>query len=97
MNIKSYLKPHCGWSKGVRAIMDKYRLEYEELDISNNPEHYEEMVDASGQTFSPCVNIDGVMLTDVSGEEVEQYMLTNNLVEPTDREAVDPTDKSCSA
>tara|TARA_R100000963_G_scaffold34807_1_gene29707 strand:- start:1752 stop:2066 length:315 start_codon:yes stop_codon:yes gene_type:complete len=95
MNIKSYLKPHCGWSRGIRAIMDKYRLDYEDLDIINNPELYREMVDKSGQPLSPCVEIDGVMLVDVSGEEVEDYMLTNNLIQPTDREADAPTDQSC--
>ena len=95
MNIKSYLKPHCGWSRGIRAIMDKYRLDYEDLDIINNPELYKEMVDKSDQSLSPCVEIDGVMLVDVSGEEVEDYMLTNNLIQPTDREADAPTDQSC--
>ena len=95
MNIKSYLKPHCGWSKGVRAIMDKYRLEHEDLDIVNDPQLYEEMVDKSGQYLSPCVEIDGVMLADVSGEEVEHYMLSNNLVEPSDQQADAPTNQSC--
>tara|TARA_R110002012_G_scaffold141509_1_gene299259 strand:- start:251 stop:505 length:255 start_codon:yes stop_codon:yes gene_type:complete len=75
--------------------MDKYRLDYEDLDIINNPELYKEMVDKSDQSLSPCVEIDGVMLVDVSGEEVEDYMLTNNLIQPTDREADAPTDQSC--
>ena len=95
MKIKSYLKPVCGWSRGVRAIMDKYNLEHEDLDIINNPELYEEMVEKSGQPLSPCVEIDGVMLADVSGEEVERYMLSNNLVELTTQEAEAPTNQSC--
>jgi hypothetical protein len=33
-----------------------------------------------GQPLSPCVEIDGVMLADVSGEEVENYLLSNDLV-----------------
>ena len=90
MNIKAYLKPHCGWSMGVRAIMDKYTLEYEDLDIINNQNLYAEMVEKSGQPLSPCVEIDGVMLADVSGEEVENYMLSNKLVESTDKQASAP-------
>jgi len=27
-NITAYLKPVCGWSAGVRAVMDKYSLDY---------------------------------------------------------------------
>lgn len=83
MKIKAYLKPHCGWSNGVRAIMRKYNLEFEDIDIINVRTNYEEMVRKSGQPLSPCVEIDGIMLADVSGEEVENYMLANELVQPT--------------
>lgn len=96
MEIKAYLKPHCGWSKGVRAIMNKYELEYEDLDVVNNSDIYEEMVEKSGQPLSPCVEINGIMLSDISGEEVENYMLSNELVTATDKEATDPTNSSCS-
>jgi monothiol glutaredoxin len=36
MTIKAYLKPSCGWSNGVRAIMRKYSLPFEDIDIINN-------------------------------------------------------------
>ena len=96
MKIKTYLKPHCGWSRGVRAIMEKYELDYEDLDIVNNSDIYEEMVTKSGQPLSPCVEIDDVMLSDVSGDEVESYMLSNELVTPTDKDATESTNSSCS-
>ena len=31
--IVAYLKTHCGWSAGVRAVLAKYGLPYEEKDI----------------------------------------------------------------
>ena len=36
------------------------------------------------------------MLADVSGEEVENYMLTNNLVTHSQKEASAPTNAPCS-
>ncbi len=54
------------------------------------------MVQRSGQPLSPSVVIDGVMLADVSGEEVENYMLSNNLVQPTEEEADVPTNAPCT-
>lgn len=96
MKIKAYLKPTCGWSMGVRAILSKYALDYEDIDIINNPDNYAEMVAKSGQPLSPCVEVDGVMLADVSGEEVEAYLLQNKLVAPTDSDAGVPTDRGCS-
>ncbi len=96
MTIKAYLKPHCGWSNGVRAILRKHNLAFEDVDIINNRAHYAEMVQKSGQPLSPCVEIDGVMLADVSGEEVENYLLSNDLVKPTDALTGVPTNAGCS-
>jgi len=79
--IVAYLKPTCGWSNSVRQTFAKYRLEYEDKDIINNPEIYAEMVQKSGQPLSPCVEINGQMLADVSGEEVEAWMVEHGVVE----------------
>lgn len=96
MEITAYLKPTCGWSNGVRAILKKYHLEYTDKDIINNPDNYEAMVRKSGQPLSPCVEIDGVMLADVSGEEVENYLLSNGLVEATEEDTDVPTNAPCT-
>ncbi len=96
MNIKAYLKPSCGWSNGVRAIMRKHGLAFEDIDIINVRANYEEMVRKSGQPLSPCVEIDGVMLADISGEEVENYMLANNLIKPSDAPVNVATNAGCS-
>ena len=96
MKIKAYLKPHCGWSMGVRAIMEKYSLDFEDLDIINNPNLFHEMVEKTGQTNQPCVEVNGVMLADVSGEEVENYLKSNNLVEDNDQKTSVPIDSACT-
>jgi glutaredoxin len=96
MKIKAYLKPSCGWSNGVRAIMRKHGLAFEDIDIINVRANYEEMVRKSGQPLSPCVEIDGVMLADISGEEVENYMLANNLVSASAAPVGVATNAGCS-
>jgi monothiol glutaredoxin len=79
--ILAYLKTSCGWSNGVRAVLKKYDLPYEEKDIIKNPAFRWEMEQKSGQPLSPCVEINGTMLPDISGEEVEHYLVTNRLVQ----------------
>ena len=96
MNIKAYLKPQCGWSNGVRLVLRKYNLPFEDIDIINNRTHYAEMVQKSGQPLSPCVEIDGVMLGDISGEEVENYLLSNDLVKPDSTPVGAATNAGCS-
>ena len=94
--VIAYLKPTCGWSQGVRAVMRKYDLPYEDRDIINDPTQRQEMIEKSGQMLSPCVEIDGQMLADVSGEEVEAYLLAHQLVQSNDRPADAPTNQPCA-
>lgn len=94
--IVAYLKPSCGWSMGVRAVMKKYDLPFEDRDIINDPAQRQEMIQKSGQMLSPCVEIDGRMLPDISGEEVEAYMLANGLVQPNTKLPDAPTNQPCA-
>ncbi len=94
--IVAYLKPTCGWSNGVRAVLRKYDLSYEDRDISNDPVQRQEMIEKSGQMLSPCVEINGRMLADISGEEVEAYLLANNLATPNGRQPDAPINEACA-
>jgi len=94
--IIAYLKPTCGWSQGVRAVLRKYELPFEDRDIINDPAQRQEMIERSGQMLSPCVEVNGHMLPDISGEEVETYLLANRLVQPTDKSADAPTNQPCA-
>ena len=95
-DIVCYLKTYCGWSEGVRALLRKYNLEWTEKDIIKNPAMRVEMEMKSGQPLSPCVEINGTMLADVSGEEVEDWMVEKGLVTRSEEEADAPIDSSCS-
>ena len=75
--------------------MRKYDLPFEDRDIINDPVQRQEMIQKTGQMLQPCVEIDGNMLADVSGEEVEAYMLANSIVQGNDREADAPTNQPC--
>lgn len=94
--IIAYLKPWCGWSQGVRAVMKKYDLPFEDRDIINDPAQRQEMIEKSGQMLSPCVEVNGHMLADISGEEVESYMLANKLIVPNDQVPDAPTNQPCA-
>jgi glutaredoxin-related protein len=94
--IIAYLKTYCGWSAGVRAVLAKYNLTYTEKDIIQNPAFRWEMETKSGQPLSPCVEINGHMLADVSGEEVEQYLIDNKMVDASDAATDVPTNEPCA-
>ena len=93
--ITAYLKPSCGWSRGIRAVFDKYGLDYEDKDIINNSQNYQEMVQKTGQPNQPCVEMGDTMLADVSGEELEAWLVENGF-EVAGPEPTVPTDSSCT-
>ncbi len=93
--VIAYLKPTCGWSQGVRAVLRKYQLPFEDRDVLNDAAQRQEMMDKSGQGLSPCVEINGQMLADVSGEEVEAWLVANGLVEKDDGPAEAEPHKCC--
>ncbi|MFV0416454.1 MAG: glutaredoxin family protein [Chthoniobacterales bacterium] len=96
INITAYLKTTCGWSNGVRAALAKHNLPYEEKDIIKNPAFRFEMEQKSGQPLSPCVEVNGTMLADISGEELEAWLLENKLVEPKSEASDVPMNAPCS-
>ncbi len=94
--ITAYLKTQCGWSAGVRAVLKKHDLAYTEKDIIQNPAFRWEMEQKSGQPLSPCVEVNGRMLADISGEELEKFMLTEGLVGNSDKTTNVPLNAACS-
>ena len=94
--IIAYMKPSCGWSNGVRAVLKKYNLAYEDRDVINNAANYQEMVEKSGQPLQPTLDIDGKIVADVSGDEVEAWLIQNGYVKPSTAGTDVPTDAACA-
>src|SRR6187401_302047 len=94
--ITAYLKTHCGWSAGVRAVLAKYNLQYTEKDIIQNPAFRWEMETKSGQPLSPCVEVNGTMVPDISGEELEEYLIENKIVQASDAQPEVPINAPCA-
>ena len=80
----------------MRAVLAKYNLKYTEKDIIQNPAFRWEMETKSGQPLSPCLEINGTMLPDVSGEDVEKYLTENKLIQANDADAGVPLNAPCA-
>ena len=95
MAVIAYLKQQCGWSRGVREILAKYGIEYEERQI-HIPENFQEMVEKTGQTQQPCVQLsDNLILSDISGKELQDYLVENGKEYIVNDGSV-PLDRSCT-
>src|SRR4029077_2734099 len=65
--------------------------------IISNPLNYTEMLEKSGQSLSPCVEVNGHMLADVNGDEVEAYLLEAGVLHLTAGVANAPANWACDA
>ena len=77
--ITAFLKEQCGWSRGLRSVLNKYGLSFEEKQI-HIAENYQEMVEKSRQPLQPTLLVDDLVLADISGDELECFLLTNKYV-----------------
>lgn len=94
--ITAWLKTYCGWSNGVRAVLKKYDLAYEEKDIIKNPAFRWEMEQKSGQDKQPTLEVNGTMLPDISGEELEAWLLQNNVIQKNEAPVNVPLNSACT-
>ena len=96
MSVIAYLKQQCGWSRGVREVLAKYGIDYEERQI-HIQENFIEMVEKTGQTNQPCVQLnDNLMLVDISGEELADYFDEQNVEQLAEGNPNIPLDRSCT-
>ena len=55
------------------------------------------MLEKSGRSLSPCVEVNGHMLADVNGDEVEAYLLEAGVLHLTAAVADAPANWACDA
>lgn len=81
MKVTAYVRANCIWCSGVCSMLDKYGIAYERCDIGTDAEALSKVIRKTGQNLFPCVEIDGDMLADTSAQEVEDYLISHELVE----------------
>jgi len=95
--IIAYLKPSCGWSQGVRAVLRKYDLPFEDRDIINDAVQRQEMIEKSGQMPEP---VRGSQRADAAGHQrrgSESFLLANKLVQANSTEPEAPINAPCAS
>ncbi len=77
-------------------MLGKYNLPYEDRDIWNDPMQRLEMIQKSGQELSPCVEVDGKMLADISGAELEGWLIQNQRITENNAPVGVPINAPCA-
>jgi glutaredoxin len=75
--VKLYIKPYCPWCHEAIAWLDKRGIKYELLDVISDPTAFKEMIDISGQTLAPVIEVDGKVLADFDTRQLEKFWKEN--------------------
>jgi glutaredoxin 3 len=71
---KLYLKTGCPWCEEAIAYLDRKKIAYEKIIVSNNPAMMKEMVEISGQSKAPTLDWDGEILADFGEAELVPFL-----------------------
>jgi len=69
-SVKLYVKPVCGWCRQAEHWLKSQGVEFETVDVIEDPEAFEEMERISGQTLAPVIAVDGQVLADFGAREL---------------------------
>ena len=73
MKIRLFIKPYCGWCHKAIHWLDARGIKYETLDVISDAEAYVEMIELSGQSYAPVIDVDGDILADFGPEELAKF------------------------
>lgn len=73
VKIRLFIKPWCGWCHKAIHWLDAHKIKYEVLDVIADNDAYDEMVELSGQTLAPVIDVDGEILADFGPPELERF------------------------
>lgn len=74
LEVTVYTAPWCGWCRRTLAYLDGRGVAYDNKDIEANPAHRRELLEKTGQTAIPVVEIDGQRIVGYSPRRMEQLL-----------------------
>jgi len=62
MVVKIYTTTLCPYCKMAKEFLKENKIEFEEINVGNDPKAAQEMVEKSGQTGVPAIDINGEII-----------------------------------
>lgn len=69
-----YTTTACPWAEDAKDFLIEQGIPFEERDMSTNPAWRDEVEDATGQSKSPTLSIDGVWVKDAGVEDIAKAL-----------------------
>jgi glutaredoxin len=72
-SVRLFVKPWCGWCDEAEDWLRERGIPFQVLDVSAEPAARAEMIELSGQTKAPVIDVDGKVLADFDTGQLERF------------------------
>ena len=72
--VKIYSTPYCTYCKLAKSFFDKHKIQYKEVDVSDDEEELQKMVEKSGQMSVPVIEIDSSILVGYNEAKLKKLL-----------------------
>ncbi len=69
-----YIKRGCPWCAAAIEYLDQNGVEYEAVDVRDDPDRMKELREISGQTRTPTLKWNGDVLPDFSVDDLRAFL-----------------------
>ena len=73
-NVKVYSTATCPYCIKAKQFLKDNNIEFENIDVGENPEKAQEMVDKSGQMGVPVLDIDGKIILGFDKDAIKESL-----------------------
>ncbi len=71
--VRLFVKPFCGWCHEAQDWLEERGVQFETLDVMSDRAARQEMLELSGQTLAPVIEVDGEVLADFDTDQLEEF------------------------
>ena len=71
--VRLFIKPYCGWCHEAQDWLEERGIEFETLDVTSDRAARQEMLELSGQTIAPVIEVDGEILADFDTGQLDAF------------------------
>jgi glutaredoxin 3 len=71
--VRLFIKPYCGWCDKATRWLDEHGVEYDTIDVIADESAFEEMIQLSGQSLAPVIEVDGEVLADFGPDQLATF------------------------
>ena len=72
--VRLFTRGLCGWCIDAKEYLKAHGIPFEEIDVGQKPEAYEEMKQLSGQQCVPTILVDGHVLANFDTGQLEKFL-----------------------